>query len=46
MKIKLDGLGRFVIPKIMRESLGLKTNSEIEINVVDEKIIITKPKGK
>lgn len=45
MKIKLKD-GRFVIPKIMRETLGIKTDSEIEINVVDKKIIITKPKNK
>lgn len=44
MIIKLKD-GRFVIPKVMREALGLKSDSEIEIDVVNKKIIITKAKN-
>ncbi len=42
MIIKLDGKGRFVIPKIIRDTLKLELDSEIEINVVDKKLIISK----
>lgn len=44
MKIKLDGLGRFVLPKIMRKALGLNPDSEIQIKLEGKKIIITKAK--
>ena len=46
MIIKLDGLGRFVLPKIIREALGVKPNGELKIELVDDKLIITKPKSK
>lgn len=45
MIIKLKD-GRFVIPKIIREALGLDLESEIKLELVDDKLIITKPKNK
>lgn len=44
MIIKLDGVGRFVLPKIMRKALGLNPDSEIHIELKGKKIIITKAK--
>lgn len=46
MIIKLDKLGRFVIPKVLREVLGIKPDGEIKLELVDDKLIITKPKNK
>lgn len=46
MIIKLDGNSRFVIPKIIREALGIKPDGEIKLELVDDKLIITKPKNK
>lgn len=44
MKIKLDDKGRLMIPKIIRESLGLKPNGEVKLDLVDEKLIIKNAK--
>ena len=37
---KIDSLGRFVIPKEWRDSLGIRTNDFIEIYLENEKVII------
>lgn len=42
MIIKLDSLARFVIPKAIREMIGVKPNDRIVLKVVGEKLIITK----
>jgi AbrB family looped-hinge helix DNA binding protein len=46
MIIKLDKRGTFTIPKIIRETLGLKPDAEIKLELDGEKLIITKPKNK
>lgn len=40
-----DGLGRIVVPKAMRNKLGFKDYSTAAIDVQDDKIIISNPKG-
>ena len=44
MKIKkqIDNLGRIVIPKFIRESLNIKTEDYLEIEILKDKIIIKK----
>ena len=42
MIMKLDRLGRFVIPKAIREMIGVKPNERIELRVEGKKLIITK----
>lgn len=42
MIIKLDRLSRLVIPKAIREMIGVKPNERIELRVVGKKLIITK----
>lgn len=44
MIIKLDKRGTFTIPKIIRETLGLKPDTEIKLELEGEKLIITNPK--
>jgi transcriptional pleiotropic regulator of transition state genes len=39
-KVKIDRFGRILIPKRIRESLGIRENSELEIEIEDEKILI------
>ncbi len=39
-KVKIDKFGRILIPKEIRSSLGIKENTELEIEVKDEKILI------
>jgi len=39
-KIKIDRFGRILIPKEIRNSLGIRENTELEIEVKDEKILI------
>ena len=39
---RIDELGRLVIPKEIRRNLKIKDNDQIEINVIDEKIILNK----
>jgi AbrB family looped-hinge helix DNA binding protein len=38
MKTTIDGAGRVVVPKALRQSLGLRPGSEIEITVSDGRI--------
>ncbi len=40
-KVKIDKFGRIIIPKEIRRSLGIKEETELEIEVKDEKILIT-----
>lgn len=44
MNRKFDKLGRIVIPKEMRDKLGLEHGSEAKIELIENKIIITNPK--
>ena len=39
---KTDELGRIVIPKEMRENLGITENTQIDISLKDNKIILEK----
>ena len=41
-KGKIDNLGRVVIPKTIRDALGIKHNDEISMTVDNAKLIITK----
>lgn len=42
MTRRIDELGRLVIPKEIRKNLKIKDNDQIEINVIDNKIILNK----
>ncbi len=42
MIIKLDKLARLVIPKAIREMIGVKPNEKIELRVKGKQLIITK----
>lgn len=44
MIMKLDRIGRIVIPKAIREMIGVKPNERIELKVEGKKLIITKEK--
>ena len=39
---RIDDLGRLVIPKDIRKVLKIKNNDQLEINVVDDKIVLNK----
>lgn len=39
---RIDGLGRIIIPKEIRESLGIKEGTPMEIMVNDEDDIVLK----
>ena len=43
MNRNIDTLGRIVIPKEMRKQLNIKENDPLNIELQDNKIIITKP---
>lgn len=43
MNRNIDALGRIVIPKEMRTQLDIKENDPLNIELQDNKIIITKP---
>ena len=45
MKIKIDEVGRIIIPKNMREHLGIINISNVNIELDGNKIIITNPEG-
>ena len=45
-KTKIDSFGRMVIPKKIRDDLGISKGSEIEIDSKDNKIIIKTSTGK
>ena len=42
MTRRIDELGRLVIPKEIRKSLKIKDNDQVEINIVDNKIMLSK----
>lgn len=42
MRKRIDNLGRFVIPKELREYLEIQKNDELDFDIIDDKIIITK----
>ena len=42
MTRRIDELGRLVIPKEIRKNLKIKDNDQVEINVIDNKIILNK----
>ncbi len=42
MTRRIDELGRLVIPKEIRKSLKIKNNDQVEINIADNKIILSK----
>ena len=39
---RIDELGRFVIPKEIRRNLKIRDNDQLEINVIDNKIVLNK----
>ena len=39
---RIDDLGRLVIPKEIRKNLRIRDNDQIEINVIDNKIVLNK----
>ena len=43
MKIYIDNLGRIVIPAAMRKELGIENGSYLNIELKEQKIIITNP---
>lgn len=43
MRVAIDGVGRIVIPKPMREELGIDGPSELELTAVDGKLELTVP---
>lgn len=45
MHVTIDKAGRIVVPKAMREELGLTPEQPLEIEVVDDHIEISNPAG-
>lgn len=43
MRVAIDGVGRVVIPKPMREELGIDGPSELELTAIDGKLELTVP---
>lgn len=43
MRVAIDGVGRIVIPKPMREELGTDGPSELELTAVDGKLELSIP---
>ena len=39
MTRRIDELGRLVIPKEIRRNLKIKDNDQLEINIIDNKIV-------
>ena len=42
MTRRIDELGRLVIPKEIRKNLKIKDNDQIEISILDDKIVLSK----
>jgi AbrB family looped-hinge helix DNA binding protein len=43
MRVAIDGVGRIVIPKPMRDALGIEGPTELELTEVDGKLELTVP---
>ncbi len=43
MRVGIDGAGPMVIPKLLREVVGIKGATELELAVVDGRLEITMP---
>lgn len=43
MRVAIDGVGRVVIPKPMREALGIDGPTELELTEVDGRLELTVP---
>ncbi|MEM9515724.1 MAG: AbrB/MazE/SpoVT family DNA-binding domain-containing protein [Actinomycetota bacterium] len=43
MRTTIDGAGRVVIPKSLREAIGLGDGGEIEIQLVDGALLVAPP---
>jgi AbrB family looped-hinge helix DNA binding protein len=43
MRVAIDGVGRIVIPKPMREELGIDGPTELELNASDGRLELTVP---
>jgi AbrB family looped-hinge helix DNA binding protein len=43
MRVAIDGVGRIVIPKPMREELGIDGPTELELTQADGKLELTVP---
>jgi AbrB family looped-hinge helix DNA binding protein len=43
MRVAIDGVGRIVIPKPMREELGIAGPSELELTATDGRLELTVP---
>ncbi|MEK7403884.1 MAG: AbrB/MazE/SpoVT family DNA-binding domain-containing protein [Acidobacteriota bacterium] len=41
MTLKIDGAGRIVLPKPVRDRLGLKAGTDLEIQVTAEAVVLT-----
>lgn len=46
METTIDGAGRLVIPKPLRESLGLSAGSKVRIEQKDDSLVITHAHGR
>ncbi len=45
MKVRVDRYGRIVLPKEIREKLGIHENSELTLNVKEDEIVIRVQRG-
>jgi len=43
MRVAIDGVGRIVIPKLIREELGIDGPSELELTAADGRLELTVP---
>ncbi len=45
MKVRVDRYGRIVLPKEIRERLGIRENSELTLSVREDEIVIRVQRG-
>jgi AbrB family looped-hinge helix DNA binding protein len=43
MRATIDGAGRMVVPKSLREAIGLADGGEVEIELVDGALVVAPP---